>query len=177
MEHSFILLLLGLAILLATGSSLLATSGSGREDNGDQNSPSASECPSQGEISGSASVTDSGELWLTIYIDQLSILAKIEVVDGKNESSRYKFSVASIDFHHESPQMNTPDKLPEGPLEAQFETPDEAVSTLVSMFQKNGIVFTDASKQSIPFAVHCGWRSPKECKDFVQQLLENHETK
>lgn len=178
MEHSLILLLLfGLALLLATSTSLLATSGSGRGEDGDEDSSSFLDCNNHGEISGSTSVTSTGELWITIYIDQLSILAKIEVVEGENKVLRYKFSVTSISFPTESDSVKKPHYVPKDALETHFDSPDQAVKALILMFKKIGIEFTDASIQSIPHAICCGWRSPEECKEFIQRLLEKQHTK
>lgn len=171
-----VLLLLGLAFVLATSSSLLATSGSGRGDNGDENSLLFPTCNNLGEVSGSASVTSSGELWLTVYIDEISILAKIEVVDGNNDSLRYKFTVVSIAIPTESQLVKESNEVPKGPLEVQFDSPDDAVSSLFAMFQKIGIEFSNASKQSINHAAHCGWRTPKECKEFIQNQVEKYKT-
>jgi hypothetical protein len=174
MEHSIILLLLGLALLLATNSSLLVTSGSGREDDGGKNSPSFSNQHNQGEISGSASVTSSGDVWLTIYIDHFSILAKIDVLEETDGSLIYKFSVANITFQVDSKNETRPIEKTSTSLETQFGSPDEAITALVTMFKKIGIEFTNATLKSIPYALNCGWRSPEECRGFVQCLLEKH---
>ena len=168
-----ILLLLGLAFVLATGSSLLATSGSGRGDNGGNQPPG--ENLVSGEIYGSVSVTSKGELWLTIFVDTFSILASIEVVDSDDEVFAYKFTVVGI-----AELVNTiePPKIhfdsPTRPV-IVFSTPQEASQRLVELMKTMGIELTQKSLSSIPFAVEGGWRPPEECKEFLQALMEKHE--
>ncbi len=168
-----ILLLLGLAFVLATGSSLLATSGSGRGDNG-ENQPPVEDLVS-GEISGSVSVTSKGELWLTIFVDSFSILASIDVVDSDDGEFAYKFTVVGI---AELVNTSGPPKIqfdsPTRPA-VLFSTPQEASQRLVELMKTTGIELTQESLSSIPFAVEGGWRPPEECKGFINTLMEKQE--
>ena len=91
-----VLLLLGLALVLATSSSLLATSGSGRGGNGGNPSITPNEFPEPGEISGSVSVTSEGELFLTTFVDYYSFLSSIEVIKTTDEKLEYKFRIIGI---------------------------------------------------------------------------------
>jgi hypothetical protein len=169
-----VLLLLGLAFLLATSSSLLATSGSGREDEGGSNPPK-NDYLSPGEISGSVSVTALGELWLTIFIENLSILAQIEVVDRDNDRLAYKFTVAGIAELVGSSQQSTFEKKPSSPPEVLFSNPTEATERLVELMKGLGFELTKESLLSAPFAVQNGWRSPEVCKKYIQSILDGYE--
>lgn len=93
MESNIIFLLLGLAFVLTTTSSLLATSGSGREEQG--GNPTVHHLD-EGEISGSISLTSKGELWLTVFLDTYSILIEVEVINTTNEQPVYKCTIVSI---------------------------------------------------------------------------------
>ena len=177
MEHSIILLLLGLALVLATSSSLLARSGSGREDEDRDDSRPSTDKQLCGEIAGSVSVTSTGEVWITILIDELSMLAKLEVID-RSQLEGYQLSIAAVaapagEFGEVSQRLK--------PLLAQeqriieFESQKQAVTKITQMFDDMGIVLSEETTKSIPYAISCSWRTPKECQRFVNKLL--NETK
>ncbi len=169
-----VLLLLGLAFVLATSSSLLATSGSGRGDNGGNSQPTPDDFPDPGEISGSISLSALGELWLTTYVDMLSILSKIEVVDVACCSLEYKLRIVGIATLDEELAKVFDIEEEDSNLEIQFRTPEEATEKLVAMVKALGIGITEESLRAIPCAVHCGWRSPEDCKNFIQNTLEEN---
>ena len=173
MEHNTVLLLLGLALVLTTSSSLLATSGSGRGGNGDKQFSDGTLEP--GEISGSMSLTSDGDLWLTIFVDSYSILAEIEVVEAEGDSVEYKFSVAGIAELVESAESSKTQFHSEASPEILFRTPEEASERLVQLIRDIGIELTPESIRSVPFAVKSGWRSPKKCIQFVKKLMDEQE--
>jgi hypothetical protein len=173
MEHNIALLLLGLALVLTTSSSLLVTSGSGREGNGEKKLSDGTLEP--GEISGSMSLTTNGDLWLTIFVDSYSILAAIEVVEVEGSSFEYKFSVAGIAELTESSESSKTQSHSETPPEILFSTPEEASERLVQLIRGMGIELTPESIRSVPFAVKSGWRSPEKCIQFVKKLIDEHE--
>jgi hypothetical protein len=170
-----ILLLLGLAIVLATSSSLLAANGSGREDEDRDETRSSSNVPQpSGEIAGSVSVTGTGEVWLSILMDELAILAQLEIIE-MSQAPGYKMSIAAVaapagEFGEVSPHLK--------PLMAQekrvieFSSEVQATSKIIQMFEDIGIVLSEETMKSIPYAVSCGWRSPAECQQFVKGLLD-----
>jgi len=167
-----ILLLFGLALVLATSSSLLPGSDSGRE--GEDRDESRSLSPTVfGEIAGSVSVTSDGDVWLTTFIDELSILAQIEVIP-KESVCWYRFSISAIaapagEFGAVSSQLI--------PLIAQekrvieFKTKKEAIHKIEQLVSEVGIVLSEESAKSIPYAVSCGWRPPSEFNQIVKQLM------
>jgi hypothetical protein len=167
-----ILLLFGLALVLATSSSLLPGSDSGRE--GEDRDESRSLSPTDfGEIAGSVSVTSDGDVWLTTFIDELSILAQIEVIP-KESVCWYRFSISAIaapagEFGAVSSHLI--------PLIAQekrvieFKTKKEAIHKIEQLVSEVGIVLSEESAKSIPYAVSCGWRPPSEFNQIVKQLM------
>ncbi len=172
-----VLLLLGLAFLLATSSSLLATSGSGRGDKGGSIPPVNNDYPEHGEISGSVSVTSLGELWLTIFVDNFSILAQIDVVDDTNGELSYKFSIAGIaELVDKTEGSKLKDKSQTRP-EVLFKTPEEATERLTALVKSLGIELSKASLCSAPFAVQNGWHPPEECYAIIQSLIEENRGK
>jgi len=173
MEHNVVLLLLGLALVLTTSSSLLATSGSGRGDNGG-NQP-LGKCLEPGEISGSISLTSNGELWITIYVDTYSILASIDVVQGERDSYEYKFSIQGIAEFVESSKSSTTQLCSEAHQGILFNSPEQASKLLVKLMSELGIELTPESIRSVPFAVESGWRSPEKCKQFIKKHMDEHE--
>ncbi|MBC8309696.1 MAG: hypothetical protein ISR75_04950 [Phycisphaerales bacterium] len=173
-----VLLLLGLALVLATSSSLLATSGSGRGDNGGNPPnppPTSTDFPEPGEISGSVSVTSEGELMLTTFIDHYSFLSEIEVIENLQGQLEYKFTMIGIAKAFDMADEKIDDINRETQiLEVKFSSPEEASERLVSLVKNLGIDLTEESVRSVPFAVMGGWRSPEYCKDFIQSLMDKH---
>jgi len=169
-----ILLLLSLAFVLATSSSLLATSGSGGGGNGGKSLSTSDDFPEPGEISGSISLSDLGELWLTTYLDMLSILSKIEVVEAACGSLEYKFRIVGIATLGEELAKVFDIEEADPNLELQFRTPEEATDKLVAMAKALRVGITVESLRAVPCAVHCGWRSPEDCKSFIQTTLEDN---
>jgi hypothetical protein len=168
-----ILILLGLAIVLATSSSLLAGSASGREGENRDESRSSSPPDVSGEIAGSVSVTSAGDVWLTTFIDDLSILAQIEVIT-KESVDRYRFSIVAVatpagEFGAVSPHL-IPIITQENRV-IEFKTKKEAIHKIEQLVGKMGIVLSEQSAKSIPYAVSCGWRPPSEFNQIVKQLM------
>ena len=169
------LLLLGLAILLTTSSSLLAASSSEGEDKGREISRSVSE-NTAGEISGSVSVTASGELWLTVFIDELLILVKIEVVSNSKKSMSYRFFISAISALKGTLNQALPHVLPlvaKNNRTIECSTQNDAVHKLMQLFDEMGIAISQESMKSIPYAISCGWKTPEECHKFIEALLKD----
>ena len=175
MDYETILLLLGLAFVLTTGSSLLATSGSGREGNGGNQPSDSNNCFEPGEISGSISITSKGELWLTIFVDTFSILAAIDVVDCDGGEYAYKFSIAGlaelVDKSERSKIQTNSSTHPE----IVFSTPEEASERFIELISNLGVELSQEAIRSVPFAINGGWKSPDECKQFIKNVMEAHE--
>jgi hypothetical protein len=174
-----ILLLLGLALVLATSSSLLASPSSGGEDEDQDGSGSSSNPIIKGEIAGSVSVTGEGEIWFTILADEILMLAQLEVIEQGNEKG-FRLSINSIaapagEFGAVSPQLK--------PFMAQemhvmeFYSQEQAVENVVRMLNEVGIVLSNETMASIPYAISYGWRSPEECEQFVRELLHENKNK
>jgi hypothetical protein len=174
-----ILLLLGLALVLATSSSLLACIGSGGEDEDRADSRSSSNPIVKGEIAGSISLTGAGEIWLTILADELLILGQLEVIEQENVLG-YRLSINSItapagEFGAVSPQLK--------PFVAKemrvivCNSQEQAVENVMRMCNEVGIVLSNETMASIPYAIACGWRSPEECAQFVREMLKEHKNR
>ncbi len=167
-------LLLGLAFLLATSSSLLVSYGSGRGDNGRFSKEDSQPFPEPGEIAGSVSISSSGEIWLTAFVDQYAVLSQIEVVEDDDGVPKYKISVAGIG--HISVQ-NEAESIPDfKPEDAVFYCAkvEDAVEQLILLVDRIGLGLSKLTLQSIPVAVRCGWKPPIECSSFIQHLLKEH---
>ncbi|MBC8200806.1 MAG: hypothetical protein H8E86_02075 [Planctomycetes bacterium] len=174
-----VLLLLGLALVLATSSSLLASSGSWGEDEDRDDSRSTSNPTLKGEVAGSVTVTRAGEIWLTILVDELTLHAQLEVI--RHEGAKgFRLSIHSIaspagEFGAVSPQLK--------PFMAQemrvieFYSEEQATQSVISMLSEVGIVLSDETMASIPYAISSGWRSPSDCEQFVRELLQEHKNK
>jgi len=178
MEHELILLLLGLALLLTTSSFLLDTSGSGREGNGGNPESNSYNSTEPGEISGSVSITSSGELWLTIFVDQLSILAKISVVKNIEGTPMYSFAIIAIaeiasELENKPKQLFSHSDINKNKV-VTFTCPDEASKRIVEMLKNLKIELSQDALRSLPYAVSCGWKPPQECEILIQSLLKEH---
>jgi len=168
-----ILLLFGLALVLATSSSLLPGSDSGRE--GEDRDESRSSLPTDvsGEIAGSVSVTSAGHVWLTTFIDELSILAQIEVI-LKESVCWYRFSIAAITApagEFEAVSSHLIPLIAQEKRVIEFKTKKEAIHKIEQLVSEVGIVLSEESAKSIPYAVSCGWRPPSEFNQIVKQLM------
>jgi len=169
-----ILLLLGLALVLATSSSLLAANGSGREDEDRDETRSSSNPQLMGEIAGSVSVTGLGDVWITILIDELSILAQLEVIESTSEEG-YRFSIVSIAAPLGELGAVSPHLIPFIAQEkrvTEFSTKKEATNKIIQLFDDLGITISQESIKSIPYVISCGWRNPTECQQLVKNILE-----
>ena len=171
-----ILLFLGLALVPTMGSSLLDSS-SGREDEERDFSRSSNGLTAAGQISGSCSLTANGDFWLTILIDDFSILAKIDVIDDDSKDPYYRFSLSAIEYPEGSACCFSPQLLPHAIGQkriVEFKDSEDATSKILEMFKSLGIAITDESLKSIPYAITCGWRSPKECRKIVKRLIKEN---
>ncbi|MBT4529622.1 MAG: hypothetical protein HOC27_00315 [Phycisphaerae bacterium] len=169
-----VLLLLGLALLLATGSSLLVTNVSGRGGNGGSPPPKSNGTPEPGEITGSVSISSSGDLWLTIYVDYYSILAHVEVVHAKSHEWEYCLTVAGIGQLCELDEQTTLADIPPSEVSIQCGTQEEAVTKLTALVKQLSLQLTEPSLKTIPIAVECGWKEPRECQEMITSLVQKH---
>ena len=171
-----ILLLLGLAIVLTTSSSLFVALSSKREGkSGNFDSHFSNKAPSAGEISGSISITSCGDMWLMVLIDELSIIAKLDIVEVDHCLNGYRLSIAAIESPSGSSDGVSPNLLPLAASESravQFTSPDEASSKIIQLFDNLGVVISKDSLLSIPYAISCGWKTPDDCHRIVTQMLE-----
>jgi hypothetical protein len=169
-----VLLLLGLALVLATSSSLLASSGSGREDEDQDNSRSSSMPQLRGEIAGSVSITSDGEVWLTVFIDEFSVLAQLEVIDILNEEG-FRLSIVALAAQDGEFGAVSEHIMPLTAKEKrviEFKTQLEAIENINQLFDDLGIPISKESIKSIPYAVSCGWKTPAKCREIVEQILD-----
>lgn len=173
-----ILLFLGLAYVLAKGTSLLVDYDSMRgEDEDRDESRFFNKTPYEGEIAGSCSVTTEGDVWLTIFIDEISVFAKLEVIERNVDPAFYRFSIIEFEYPKGTAGCTSPHILP---LTAgnnrmvEFRDPVDASNKIIQMFDKMGIVIRQESLKSIPYAIYCGWRSPDECKNIVANLIKDN---
>ena len=168
------LLLLGLAFLLATSSSLLASSGAGREDEDQDDSRSSSMPQFTGEVAGSVSITSEGEVWLTVLIDEFSVLAQLEVIDISNEEG-FRLSIAALsapEGEFGAVSMHLMPLIAKEKRVIEFKTQSEAIDNINQLFDDLGIPISKETIKSIPYAISCGWRTPAKCKEIVEQILE-----
>lgn len=175
-----IILLLVLVLLLASSSSLLASSSAGGEDKGRDSSQPETGLDLGGEIAGSVSVTSEGELWLTTFIDEFAILARIDIVQDGLVAPKYRVCVTAVDspsggFGEVSSSLKP--HLAQGKHVTEFSSELDAKNKIIQLFDDLGIAISKASLKSIPFAISCGWREPDECKRFIDSLLKEKDKK
>ena len=164
-----LLLLLGLAFLLAIPSSLLSSSALGREDNDGDDSHTP------GEISGSVSVSSSGEVWLTTYVERYSILTAIEIRPTEDNSYEYVCSIVGIAELSGTEDRLSLSDVPTEELVFVTSREDDAIEKVTTLVERLGLHLEDISLQAIPHAMHCDWRDPRSSYAFIQKLLEDHE--
>jgi hypothetical protein len=63
------------------------------------------------------------------------------------------------------------------PQAIEFTSQEQAVENVIKMFHKVGIVLSNETMASIPYAISYGWRSPEECEQFVRELLHENKNK
>ena len=172
-----ILLFLGLAIVLTTSPLLLVASCKGRGDDGGGDDTALSNTSNAGEIVGSISITDSGELWLSVLIDDFSILAQLEIVECESECTGYRLSIAAVNLQSETKNTMSPQNRAKATGEShvvEFKNPQEASIRIIQLLDRMGVVISSESLKSIPHAITCGWKRPDESKQIVNRVLEGN---
>jgi hypothetical protein len=170
-----LILLLVLVLLLVSSSSLLASSSAGGEDMGGDSSQPEIGLNLGGEIAGSVSVSSDGELWLTTFIDEFSILARVDIVQDGKVALKYRLCVTAVDspsgdFGEISSSLKP--YFAQGKHITEFNSELDAANKIIKLFDDLGIALSKESLKSIPFAISCGWREPNECKRFIDSLLK-----
>jgi len=171
-----ILLFLGLAVVLTTSPLLLVASSKGGGDDGDGDSPSP-KTTHPGEISGSVTITDKAEVWLTALVDELSILALVEILGSELKWTGYRLSIVGVHMPNNSKNENPHCKAETETLKShvvEFTNPTEASNQIIQLLHNMGIPLSNESIQSIPHAIRFGWKSPEESKQIVNSLLESN---
>jgi hypothetical protein len=171
------LLFLGLAVLLATSPLLLvATTRGGEGDGGGDESPTTNTNHS-GEISGSVTITETGEVWLTALIDNISILAQVEIIGSESNWTGYRLSIVGVDSSvtcNNKKFRHAEESDAEEPNVVEFTDPADASNQIIQLLDNLGIPLSNESLRSIPHAIKFGWKSPTEGKQIVNELLDGN---
>lgn len=171
-----ILLFLGLAVVLTTTPLLFIASSNGGGDDGGGD-PATPKSTHPGEISGSVTITDKAEVWLTALIDEISILAYVEILGSESKWTGYRLSIVGVNVpiksNEENPLYCAGTDSPMSPV-VEFANPTEASNQIIQLLDNMGVPLSSESIQSVPHAIKFGWKSPSESKRIVNSLLESN---
>ncbi len=172
-----ILLFLGLAIVLTTSPLLLVASGKGRGDDGGEDELPKPQTTHSGEISGSVTITDKGEVWISALIDEISIIAQVEFLGNELNWTGYRLSIVDVEILAKPNNEKSCSKVRTDATESnvvEFTTHAEASNQIIQLLKTLGIPLSSESIRSIPHAIRFGWKSPEESKQIVNTLLEGN---
>ena len=63
------------------------------------------------------------------------------------------------------------------PQAIECNSQEQAVENVMRICNEVGIVFSNETMASVPYAIACGWRSPEECAQFVREMLKEHKNR
>jgi len=133
----------------------------------------------EGEISGSVSVTSNGEVWLTIFLDEIAILARIHLFDRDSGELAYRLVVEELkrtEGPHGSVSSNMLGVLDEQARMAEFSSKDEATVEILRLIDVLSIDIQAGSRKAVPIAIGCGWRSPETTKNMIAEAIASQKS-
>ncbi|MBC8202746.1 MAG: hypothetical protein H8E91_02850 [Planctomycetes bacterium] len=133
-----------------------------------------SELKPEGEISGSVSVTSEGNVWLTIFLDDIAIFARVHLFERENGELAYRLVVEELERAegtHGSVSSDALGVLDEKARMAEFSTQDEATLELLRLIDALGLDIQSGSRKAVPVAIGCGWRSPETTKTMIAEAI------
>jgi len=127
-----------------------------------------------GEISGSVSITEEGQVWLTVFLDDIAILASVYVIERDNEELAYRLIIEKLDRAAGTQGSVSADALSLLDKEArmtEFSTREEAVLELLRLMDALGLDVQPRTRKAIPIVIECGWRSPETSKKMIAEAV------
>ncbi|MDP6542215.1 MAG: hypothetical protein QGF07_05450, partial [Phycisphaerales bacterium] len=134
----------------------------------------------EGEISGSVALTGDGKVWLTVFLDDAAVLARINLFDRENGELTYRLVIEKLERAtqtHCSVSSDVLNVLDEEARMAEFSCQDEASLELLRLIDVLGIEIQSGTRRAIPIAIGCGWRSPETCKQLIEEAIEAQKDK
>lgn len=128
-----------------------------------------------GEISGSISITEKGQVWLTVFLDDISILASVFVIERDNEELAYRIIIEKLDRAagtHGSVSADAFSLLDKEARMTEFSTQLEAASELLCLMDALGLDIEPRTRKAIPIVIGCGWRSPETSKKLIAEAVD-----
>jgi hypothetical protein len=128
----------------------------------------------EGEISGSVAITSDGTVWLTVFLEDIAILARVLLYDKDNGELAYRLIVEELERAegtHGSVSSDTFVVLDEKARMAEFSTKDDATLELLQLIDALGLDIQSGTRKAVPIAIGCGWRSPETTKTMVAEAI------
>lgn len=128
----------------------------------------------EGELTGSVSLTTEGQIWLTLFVDDVAILARVNMIELEDGELCYEVVVEKLERPpgtHGSVSSDVLGLLDEEARSVIFSSKEEAKSKLMLLFDALGVDLLAGTRMAIPHAIEHGWRSPRTCQQFVQKEL------
>ena len=128
----------------------------------------------KGEISGSVVITGDGKVWLTVFLDDIAILAGISIFDREDGELSYRLVVEKLESApgtHGSVSSDVLGVIDEAARMVEFSTEQEAVTELLRLVDALGLDIHAGTRRAVPLAIGCGWRSPKTTKNLIKEAI------
>jgi len=127
-----------------------------------------------GEISGSVSITEKGQVWLTVFLDDIAILASVYVIERDDEEFAYRLIIEKLDRAagtQGSVSADTFSLLDKEARMTEFSTREEAVLEILRLIDALGLDVQSRTLKAIPIVIGCGWRSPETSKNMIAEAV------
>ena len=134
----------------------------------------ASGLEAEGEISGSVAVTGEGRVWLRVFLDDITVLARIHVFDRESGQSAYRFVVEKLeqaDGTHGSISSDMLGIIDENARMSEFSTQDDAVLKCLRLIDALGLEIQAGTRKAVTLAIECGWHSPEMTKTIIAEAI------
>ncbi len=128
----------------------------------------------EGEISGSVAVTGEGKVWLTVFLDDIAIMARVHLFERDNGELTYRLVIEELERaegSHGSVSSDTLGVLDEKARMAEFSTQDEATLEILRLIDALDLDIQSGSRKTVPIAIGCGWRSPETTKTMIAEAI------
>jgi hypothetical protein len=127
-----------------------------------------------GEVSGSVAITSDGQVWLTVFLDDIALLARVIVFEKENSELSYRFVIDKIERPngtHGSVSSDVLSLIDEEARKAEFSSLDEAMLELLHLINALGLELQAGTRKAVQLAIGCGWRTPKTAKNMIEEAI------
>ncbi|MDP7008434.1 MAG: hypothetical protein QGI78_02580 [Phycisphaerales bacterium] len=132
-----------------------------------------------GEVSGSVSLTSDGTVWLTVFLDDIALLARVSTMTRTDRALAYQLIIEKLEGPsgiHGGATSGSISLLDEKERMIAFSTKDEATLECLRLIDSIGIELQEETRRSIPVAIRCGWRSPEAAKSMIEEAVALHQS-